>query len=270
MAFNSQDYAQGQGVSKILEPGTHMVKIIDMNLNEPPFKLGSYYVNFMFESEEIGGDFIGIAKDKTNPSLGNYNGQVGFVKNGQFPYSDFVYNGRESSRDDQIFKFLNSIASKLGVLEKIQAEGVNGETIEEYFDNIKPYLLNIYATWIFAGDEYFTEGYDKPNYRLYLPKYDAKNDAKGSSYVTINYNEDGDPIGLIKFDVNRHITRKKDTNTEEVKSFGSDTQIDIPKNPFENLPVAETPMQLNLELPVNQEIQPNTNFDLPKTGDLPF
>jgi hypothetical protein len=171
--FKSTDYTPSSGgTSKILSPGTSYCKILNITLDAPPFDKEAYNVTLTLEGIDEGDDFTGIAIDKANPSLGNHRGKIAFVKNGRYPFSNYSYQGKAIKRDDQIFRFINGIAKQMNILDQMNKDNVESSTIEEYVEAVRKYLINpeLWGFFTLAGQEYFTEGYDKPNYRLFFPK----------------------------------------------------------------------------------------------------
>lgn len=208
----------GSSVSKIFNPGTHYCRIAEIRLDAPPYKPESYFVVLTLVGLDRGDDFVGMAIDKTRPELGNYKGQVATVKSGRYSFSDYTYDGRQITRDEQIFRWVNNLAKQMGVLEKMNADNVEAETIEDYVAIVRRYLLNpeLYGYFTIAGQEYFTEGYDRPNYRLFFPKQEGKN-----LPFSAVMDEQDQPLNLIQYDAAKHIIAAK---TEEaaapVEGFG--------------------------------------------------
>ena len=105
----------------------------------------------------------------------------------------------------------------MGVLPAMNAAGVEGDTIEEYISNVRKFLVNpeLWGNFTIMGQEYFTEGYDKPNYRLFFPK------VEGKLFPFVVDSEKVDQ-NLIKFDEAKHIlpAKKDDAKSEPVTSFG--------------------------------------------------
>jgi hypothetical protein len=212
--FNANNFNPnaGNSIPKVLNPGSHIARIVNLALDEPPYAAGkgSYFINVLLEGQAQGEGFDGILIDKTNPSLGKYQGQIATVKSGRYPFSNFEYQGKTITRDEQMFRFIMNLATQLGVLESIQNEGVTGSTIEEYFENVKPYLINRWAFFTIAGQEYFTEGYDRPNYRLFFPK------SKGKVFPFSSLkNEAGEVIQFLKFDQAEHIVAASPSSSAE-------------------------------------------------------
>lgn len=208
-------------VPKILSPGTHFCHILDMKLETPPYNTEAYSLNLLVEGEDQGDDFAGLPIDKMNPSLGNYRGQIANIRAGRYPFSTFVYQGREVKRDEQIFRWVNNLAKALGVLDQMNADNVEAETIEEYVAVVKKYVTNpeVWGYFTIGGQEYFTEGYDKPNYRMFLPK----SEGKLMPIASANLDErTGEPVNLLKFDRAKHIIQKAEgpAAAESLSGFG--------------------------------------------------
>lgn len=222
----------GSSVPKIMSPGTHYCRIVELKLDVPPYNKDAYSINVTLEGVDRGDDFQGIAIDKTNPTLGNYRGQIANVRSGRYPFSTYVYQGKEISRDEQIFRWVNNLAKQMGVLERMNADNVEASTIEEYVDAVKKYVTNpeLWGYFTIAGQEYFTEGYDKPNYRLFFPKQEGK-----LFPFSALENEERQPLNLLAYDRDKHIIVKTDESASEssIQGFGgqSDTTLGMPSTP---------------------------------------
>ena len=220
--FKSADFkpSTGAGIPKLLNPGTHYCRILDITLDEPPYKKGSYFVSVKLEGEDRGDEFQGIDIDKNNPSLGKYRGQIAYVKSGQYPISDYEYQGKVNPRDPQIFRWVNNLARQMGVLDAMNAKGVEADTIEDYVMEVRKYLINpeLWGYFTIAGKEYFNEGYSNPNYRLFFPK----NDKLDFPYSALE-NEDKSPANLIMFNSDIHIIKEK---VEQAAREEANTTVD--------------------------------------------
>jgi hypothetical protein len=222
--FKSADFkpATGAGIPKLLNPGTHYCRIVDITLDEPPYKKDAYFINLKLEGEDRGDDFQGIDLDKNNPSLGKYRGQVAYVKSGQYPFSTYTFDGKVIERDQQIFRWINNLARQMDVLDKMNAKGVEADTIEEYVMEVRKYLIDpeLWGHYTIAGKEYFNEGYSNPNYRLFFPK-----SIKLTHPFSAIEDEDKNPVNFISFDAAVHIikdaeaTAKKEEGDAEVSGF---------------------------------------------------
>jgi hypothetical protein len=214
----------GSNVPKILSPGTHLCRIVDLKLEAPPYKTDSYFLVLTLEGVNRGTEFTGIAKDKNNPAAGNYEGQIANVRSGRYSFSDYVYNGKEVKRDNQIFKWINTLAKQLGVLDAMNASNASGDTIEDYVNAVKKFITNpeLWAHHTIAGQEYYTAGYDKPNYRMFYPKQE-----QSLFPVSALEDQNGNPVNLISFDAAKHILVKEETPSQPVDSFGGQVSQDV-------------------------------------------
>lgn len=218
--FNSKKFNPNAGSNypKIMSPGTHYCRIIDLKLDRPPYspEKEPYFVVLTLEGVDLGDDFQGIAIDKNDPSRGNYRGQIANVRSGRYPFTTYTYEGRTIQRDDQIFRWVNNLAKQLGVLDKMNADNVEATTIEEYVDAVRNYVVNpeLWAHHTIGGQEYFTEGYDKPNYRMFYPKPEGKL----LPFAAVE-DENGQPLNLLTFDRAKHIVVKTEDVAETVGSF---------------------------------------------------
>lgn len=213
--FKATEFKENAGsyVSKIIQPGTQTCRITSISLDSPPYDKSSYFVNVTLEGREVGGEFVGVAIDKNNPSLGNYLGQVGTVKSGRYPFKDYEWKGKTISRDEQIFRWINNLAKGIGVLDKMNADNLEANTIEEYVAKATRYLINPenWCEFTIAGQEYFNEGYDNANYRLFFPKSEGKN---------LPYSVDG-TTNFVSFDAAKHIIKKSTEVAAPVDEFGT-------------------------------------------------
>jgi hypothetical protein len=222
--FKSADFkpATGAGIPKLLNPGTHYCRIVDITLDEPPYKKDAYFINLKLEGEDRGDDFQGIDIDKSNPTLGKYRGQVAYVKSGQYAFSTYTFDGKVIERDQQIFRWVNNLARQMGVLDKMNAKGVEADTIEDYVMEVRKYLIDpeLWGHFTIAGKEYFNEGYSNPNYRLFFPK-----SIKLTHPFSAIEDEDKNPTNFIAFNAETHILKdtegaaKKEEGDAEVASF---------------------------------------------------
>ena len=230
--FKSADFkpTTGAGIPKIINPGTHYCRIIDITLDEPPYKKGAYFVNVKLEGEDRGDEFQGIDIDKQNPSLGKFRGQVANVKSGQYPFSTYEYDGKIIERDSQIFRWVNNLARQMNILEKMNAKGVQADTIEDYVMEVRKYLIDpeLWGHFTIAGKEYFNEGYSNPNYRLFFPKA-----VKLIYPFSAIEDENGEPTTLLKFDIDTHIIKDADAGVAKAEA-------DVPVESFEPTTAATT------------------------------
>lgn len=169
MEFVAKKFSENSR-SKILRPGTHYARIVDIRIDVPAYNKDAMSLVFILEGPELP-DFVGAVKNKLNPSEGNYKGQIAYVKSGKYPFSEYTYKGNVYPRDPQIFRFINNLAQGLGVLDKMVEDGIGGETIEEYIYNASKYIIDeeLYAYFTIGGKEEKSAEYGL-NYRMYFPK----------------------------------------------------------------------------------------------------
>jgi hypothetical protein len=219
--FNSKNFNPnaGSNIPKIMNPGTHYCRIVDIRIDRPPYspEKEPMFVVLTLEGIDRGPEFQGIAKDKMNPARGNYSGQIANVRSGRYPFTTYNYDGRQIKRDDQIFRWINNLAKQLGVLDKMNADNVEADTIEEYVEAVKKYVTDpeLWAHHTIGGQEYFTDGYDKPNYRLFYPK----NEGKLLPFSAME-DEHGMPVNFVDFDPQTHVIVKEADASETVSEFG--------------------------------------------------
>jgi len=249
--FKSADFkpATGAGIPKLLNPGTHYCRIIDITLDEPPYKKDAYFINIKLEGEDRGDDFEGIDIDKSNPSLGKYRGQVAYVKSGQYPMSTYEYDGKVIERDQQIFRWVNNLARQMGVLDKMNAKGVEADTIEDYVMEVRKYLIDpeLWGHFTIAGKEYFNEGYSNPNYRLFFPK-----NIKLTFPFSATEDEDRNPVNFITFNADTHIIKdaegavKKEEADTEVANFEPTTTTTASETAIDDFDIPAEASELDL------------------------
>lgn len=224
MAFSSKEAAEkmsgGSSISKVIQPGNVIAKVLDIKLDVPPYDSSAYNIVLTLETEPIEG-FEGLAIDKDNPELGNYKGQVGRVQTQQYSYNDYTSKeGKVTKKEDMIFKWLWNFAKEIGASEKLIADDIQADSIEDYLDAAKKYLIDPdkYIHFCIAGSEYENKaGYTQ--YRLFI----AKPEKSKLGYELYKAGEA--PSKLLKFDEATHIKRKK---TEKVDSFeGKDANDDL-------------------------------------------
>lgn len=252
--FKSSDFKEKVGtggVPKVIQPGTHYCRIVDIFLDAPSYDKEAYFVAVKVEGVDRGEDFEGLDIDKNNPSLGKYRGQVGIVKSGLYPFSTYTYEGRVIQRDNQIYNWVNNLAKQMGILQKMNEKGVEGETIEEYVTEVRKYLIDpeLWGYFTIGGKEYYNEGYNTPNYRLFFPKAEPRKNMYPFSALE---DDDRKALNLIQFNDETHIVVSKDKPAneevakEEVTSFEPNTGIDSIANDFPE--PGNTPMS-DIELP---------------------
>jgi len=216
--FKSSDYKEkkSSSVPKILPPGTHYCRIVDVSIDTPAFNKEARFIVFKLEGKDMGDNFKGIDIDKNNPSLGCYRGQVGSVKSSPYAFTDYTANGKTLKRDQAMFNWINRFAKQMGIFEKMNEKGVEGETIEDYIYGVRKYLIDpeLWAHFTIGGSEYFNEGYSVPNYRLFFPKIDY---AANLYPFSASEDENKNPTNFIYFDEKLHIKSADSKDADAAK-----------------------------------------------------
>jgi hypothetical protein len=132
--------------SKILDPGTHIVRVLDMYLEPAPYDEQVYNLILFLEGEPGGPEFQGLMVDKDRPDLGCYLGPVGRVKASKYAFKTAVYPNRTIDRDKSIFGWVNDFAFRIGKLDTIKKNSTPKATIEEYITFVKKYICDL--SWI--------------------------------------------------------------------------------------------------------------------------
>lgn len=230
--FTAKDASTGNGGSKILQPGTRLCRIVDIQIEAPAYDANNRQIVLKLEGVDQGDAFDGLEIDKNRPELGKYRGQIANVKGDLYDIKDFEWQGDTISKEQQIYNWVNKLARTLGVLNKMNADNVSGETIEDYVEQAKKYLVNpdLWALYTICGKEYYTEGYDKPNYRLFLAsksileKEDRAKYKNKEPFILASDDQRLDELEsnpkFIKFDPNVHIIKAKAPDApKEIPSF---------------------------------------------------
>jgi len=172
MAIGTKDVATGgNGLAKTITPGNHKLKINSLVAEDFKFIPGALQIILNVETEPIEG-FEGFMLNKDMPEAGNYKGQIGRVKAGQYAFADgTTKSGVQIYRDNSILVFLKSICTTLDMLAWFDDQDNKHDTIEDFilaFNETAPFK-DKYMDFCVAGKEYEGKtGYT--NYDLYLPK----------------------------------------------------------------------------------------------------
>lgn len=227
MAFSSKTAAEtlsGSAISKVIQPGNVVAKVVDIKLEVPPYDANALTLVLLMETKEIEDpSFVGLPIDKDNPELGNFKGQIARVQTSGFSYTDYTNKeGQVTPKEQQIFKWIWNFAKEIGVSQTLVDHNIEGETIHDYLENAKQFLVSTdrYINFCIAGAEYEKNGYTQ--YRLFL----AKPEKGKSPYVLYNEDETILPERLIKFNEALHIKKKK--VADKVEEFnGRDASDDL-------------------------------------------
>lgn len=176
--FTSNNFKESNhSAAKVISVGTTVCRILNIELQHQAYDPEQFNLVFMLETRPVGGDFVGMDKDKNDLSKGKYEGRIGlYIKNGQYAFKTYEYQGKVIDRDQQIFNWITSMCKQLGVIDAMNAEGKSFDNIEDYVAFCKAHLVkpDLYAAFTIGGKEYYKEGQDRPNVRMYFPKMHNK------------------------------------------------------------------------------------------------
>jgi hypothetical protein len=224
--FNSKEaekIGESSFIPKTIQPGYCLAKITDIKIEVTPYDSNAYNVVLSLESQPILDEkFEGFLIDKDNPELGQHKGQVAKVNVSPFSFSDYTSKeGTTTSKEQSMFRWISMFAKEIGVAQAMAEAGIQAETITEYLEEAKTYLVTgKYLHFCIGGSEYENKaGYTQ--YRLYLPKAD-----KGKC-VYETYVENKEPSAkFTTFSPTVHIRKKK--TSESLSSFsGRDAGDDL-------------------------------------------
>lgn len=205
MALSTKNIPQPTGnISKTLKPGNVYAKINGITLEEDRFKPEGLYLNLGLEGVDLGEGFEGFFIDPTDQTKGRHKGQVGKVRvgtvsktGGLFSFQDGQVGDKAINRDQEILKFISSLAKAMGKTEEVNA--IEEETIQAFIPKASEVLSDgTFLNFCLAGSEWEKNGY--PQYNLYI----AKSDFKAKKYAFSNSEDD-----LLRFDESKHIIKKK-------------------------------------------------------------
>ena len=225
--FNSKEAEKSIGsssISKTILPSNCIAKVTDIKLEVPVYDSNALNVVLSLETLPIEDpSFEGFLIDKDLPEMGHHKGQVGKVNVSPFSFTDYTTkDGSVLKKENSVFRWLSIFAKEIGVSTLMAEAGIQGDTIEEYLENAKEYLVSDKKFYHFciAGSEYENKaGYTQ--YRLYLPKAD-KGKTTFESYI-----EGKEPSPkFTRFDETVHIRKKK--TSESIPTFtGRDSSDDL-------------------------------------------
>lgn len=161
------------GVKPVIQPGNHEIQILNAELRKDP-NYGDKLI-LTVETRPLGDGFKGLAKDKNDPSKGNYAGQIGWVNYSRYNFKDFTTEGGvQILRDDELFRAIGTLCRNigLGLADWWDAQDGKHDTVDqltEAFIKEKPFA----GVWFYAciaGKEYMSGKY--VNYELFLPRED--------------------------------------------------------------------------------------------------
>lgn len=225
--FNSKEAEKSIGSSSIpktIMPSNCIAKVTDIKLEVPAYDSNAYNVVLSLETLPIEDpNFEGFLIDKDLPEMGHHKGQVGRVNVSPFSFTDYTAkDGSVLKKENSIFRWISIFAKEIGVATAMSEAGIQADTIEEYLENAKEYLVSDAKFYHFciAGSEYENKaGYIQ--HRLYLPKPE-KGKTTYESYIPGK-----EPSAkFTRFNESVHIRKKKPS--ESVDSFsGRDSSDDL-------------------------------------------
>ena len=214
MALSTTDLGkESSGLQKTINPGNHVLKINNVELEEFKFIDNAYHLILHVETAPIEG-FEGFLIDKDDESKGRYAGQIGRVKASQYAFADGeTKSGIKIQRDRSILIFLRTLAHTIELDSWFLEQDGQHETIEDFVKafNKTADFRNKWLEFCIAGKEYESKtGYT--NYDMWLPKAEGKKYAFGEVEGGV----------VIPYDETKHL---KKLEVKEVKSFGNDDDV---------------------------------------------
>jgi len=121
--LSTKDMTAGSGkVRPVLDPGNHEIRINNITFDQTPYDKEAYNILLHVETKPVEGEFEGFLTDPTNEKSPRYEGQVGRVRFGPWPYKDAkLPSGREISRDTEVLKSMIYLSEVLGCRDELDA-----------------------------------------------------------------------------------------------------------------------------------------------------
>lgn len=169
MPVSTKGKGSKNNISKTLSPGNRKCKINSVTLEKDKFSEG-VYISLQVEGEKLD-NFEGFFKDPNDQSKGRYDGQVGKIQSGLFPFKPNDYKGVTQTITDQVLDFFMKLADESKTRAGLDAivveeEGKDEITIlEEYVQKASDVLSKGgYVNLLIGGKEYT----NKQNYSAYI------------------------------------------------------------------------------------------------------
>jgi len=220
MSFSVENYDENKfgGLSAFLDPGQHTVRLLDLVLEEAPYKTKEGGpVNFLrltVEGEKQESDFKGWLIDTENPDLGAYEGQIGTLNHGPFGFSQY----KEFSWEEQVFNWVCDFANHVGKLEQIRK--IKEEDIYSFIQKVKLVLCDpsVWFLLTIAGQEY-TNKKGFSTYRLFIPKDHTKKYRR--AFASLELSSELLEKKFLFYDAKVHLVpeRNKETTAPTVNEF---------------------------------------------------
>lgn len=191
-------------VSKYIEPGNDILKIVDIKINYSGNK--SKQVTFEMESSPV----------KT-PGFKGQDGAEGRV--GRVQASIYL---KDSTKEEE---FVNNVILRIAIALDVRDEldNINADTLEEYLEQAKPLITGKLAKWCIAGEEYLTVKDGRVRTKLKLPRYDFVGDLEGKIKVATYSKENKYHYKKYESPTNEFSTStpdEVDTSSQTVESSG--------------------------------------------------
>ena len=170
----------GSGVSPVLEPGNHEVKILTIEVRKSPDPKFGDQLNMQMETSPLP-NFSGLYLDKNNTALGTYKGQVGYVGYNRFGFKDFLTStNNQIYREVELQVAISDLCDVLGIKEWYEAQDLkhaNMDALIAAMNAEKPFK-DIFFHACIGGREYM----NKQNYLAYQLFLVDKNRTLGYGY----------------------------------------------------------------------------------------
>lgn len=201
-------------LSKVLQPGDHIINIVSVKLESVPYKQGAYHINLHVQGPDLGKTYEGFFIDIKDESKGRYKGQAGRIRTNEFPYVDGeTKSGIKVYRDKEMMKAIKNLCAAMGASTWFDAQDGKHDTIEQFveqFDRDKPFA-DKWLRMCVAGREYQNkQGYT--NFDLHIAKPGRGMYAYESNQIPEAESK------VVKYDEKLHI-KKSTKKAETVTSF---------------------------------------------------
>jgi len=202
----------GGGIPKIIQPGTHELKITSISVQVMPFDAEQKQIVLNCETRLIE-NFEGFFIDKDNQSLGRHDGQVGRINARRYPFSNYESGDLKIDREEEMLKFMKALCISSDTLDWFEAVDGKYDTMEDLvtaYNNDKPFADKWFRA-VVCGKEY-QSGSGYVNHQLFFER--PTRAGLGMELVETN------PSKLVAYDESKHIIKlKEDTsfNKDDVK-----------------------------------------------------
>ncbi len=223
--LNTKDMTAGSGkVRPVMDPGNHVLRINEITFDKTPYDAEAYNIVLHTETEPVKGEFEGFFIDPSDQKGPRYEGQVGRVRFGPWPYKDAeLPSGRKVNLITEVMKSMIYLSEVLDCREQLDA--IEVDTIQDFMVEVNNLLTkenghSEFFNACVAGREWENkDGYI--NNDLFLPRMSKA----GIPLEALNKENSR----LLTFDKDEHIKpvkKKSDVNSFEPKeNKGSDFEL---------------------------------------------